>query len=67
MTAPPRRTGRPPLVAGETTTLVSVRVNDTAYDRLCARARRDRVTVLALMRRAVGRLLDDDDKRDDSE
>jgi hypothetical protein len=64
MTPPPRRTGRPPLVIGERSESLHVRLAATAYDRLCERATRDRVSVAAMARRAVERLLDDDEPED---
>lgn len=65
MTPPPRRTGRPPLVAGESSQPLTVRVSATAYERLCERATRERRSVPAMVRHALDRWLVEDDERDD--
>jgi len=57
----PRRRGRPALVEGDTSTPVCVKVSTSDYDRASAKARQDGVTVPTVMRRALTRLLDDDD------
>jgi hypothetical protein len=57
--------GRPPLVPGDTTTPVSVRVPTREYDRACERASRNGINVRELLRRGLSRVLDDDD--DDGE
>jgi hypothetical protein len=61
----PKRAGRPPLVVGESSQPLTVRVPATAYDRLCERATRDRLSVPAMVRRALDRLLEDDECDDD--
>lgn len=65
MPRPTRRTGRPPLVAGESSQPVTVRVSATAYERLCERASRERCTVPAALRDALNRWLVDEDEPDD--
>jgi hypothetical protein len=57
---PTPKPGRPPLVIGERSESIHVRLGATAYDRLCERAARDRVSVATVARRAVEQLLDDD-------
>lgn len=59
------RRGRPPIAPGEKTQAVSFRVPVPAYDRLTERASRERTPLASLMRRAVDRLLDDEDRDDD--
>jgi hypothetical protein len=60
-----RRRGRPALVEGEASVGVSVRVSLTDYDRLDAQARRERVTVSDIFRRALARSQRDDDDGDE--
>jgi hypothetical protein len=62
---PPKRGGRPPLVAGQSSQPLTVRVTATAYDRLCELATRDRRSVPATVRRALDRLLEEDERDDD--
>lgn len=51
------RRGRRPLVAGESTTPVSVRVPDSVYDRLCREATAHRLELSTFVRlRLLGRL-----------
>jgi hypothetical protein len=59
----PRRArgGRPPLVAGDTSTPITVRVPTREFDRACQQAARDRVPVAELVRRALARALHDAD------
>jgi hypothetical protein len=56
-----RRRGRPPLVDGDTTTQVNLRVPSREYDRACHLALRARVSVSAVLRRGLTRVLEDDD------
>ena len=56
-----KRPGRPPLVEGDTTTPVTIRVPSKEYDRACERATRDRVNVPDIIRRGLSRVLDEDD------
>jgi hypothetical protein len=65
MMPPRKRIGRPPLVGGERSTAVSTRLSSPDYDRACAKASRDRVSVAQIIRRAVTRLLDEDAEDDD--
>jgi len=48
-----RRPGRPALVEGEHSTTVTVRVSDPDYDKLCAEAKRCRMSVPRLIRLAA--------------
>jgi hypothetical protein len=64
--APPRRLGRRPLVESEQlSSAVHVRLPAGTFDRAYRRARLDRVTMPDLLRRALDRLLLDDDDTDD--
>jgi hypothetical protein len=56
-----RRPGRPPLVEGDTTTPVTIRVPSKEYDRVCERASRERVNVPDLIRRGLSRVLHEDE------
>lgn len=65
MKTPPRRRGRPALVEGDVSTSICLRLSTTDYDALDAKARRDRVSIPAVLRRALHRYLahDPDDAR----
>ena len=66
MTTPARRRpGRPPLADHDTTTPVCVKLPSAEFDRTCSRASRDRVSVPTIIRRALARLLDDDERDDE--
>jgi hypothetical protein len=58
---PPRKPGRPSLVAGEKSTPFTINLPNSHFDQLCARANRDRVTPRDVVRRAISRLLADED------
>ena len=59
-TSKPRR-GRPSLSGDATPSQpLTVRLTERKFDRLFARASRDRTSLPAIVRRAVDRLLDDD-------
>jgi Arc/MetJ-type ribon-helix-helix transcriptional regulator len=60
--ASPRRRGRPS-IADEPNTPVMVRLPDSTFDRVYELARRDRTSMPEVVRRALTRLLDDDDDR----
>lgn len=49
----PKRPGRPPLVKGDTTTPVTVRLPTAVYDRACKAASDKRVKVTDVLRDAV--------------
>lgn len=64
MPEPRRRPGRPRLHEGEESTPVNIRVVVSDYDRACEIARRARVSVPEVFRRAFarsGRMKDDND------
>jgi hypothetical protein len=52
-----RQRGRPALVAGQTSKPVTFRVSSEQHDRICDRARRDRVSVPDVVRRALTKWL----------
>lgn len=62
MTTKQPRRGRPALAEGEPSTSVHVRLAPASYDRLFQRARREDVSIPALVRRTLDELLDDDDE-----
>lgn len=57
--------GRPPLATGDPSTPVCVKLPSTDYDRACAAAQRRRTSVPALARKALSKMLDEDDEEDD--
>jgi predicted HicB family RNase H-like nuclease len=57
------RPGRPSVAEGETSKQVGVRVAPDMYDRAFAKARRDRVSIPDLMRRALYRALREEKTR----
>jgi hypothetical protein len=59
---PPRRPGRPPLVAGDVPTRLHVSVPSQAYDQAHALARRHGMSLAELVRRCLRRALADDAK-----
>jgi len=63
-----RRRGRPPLIAGDTTTSVNLRVPSNDYDRACHLASRNGISVSELLRRGLARVLreDQDDDPEDA-
>jgi hypothetical protein len=61
--SPPKR-GRPAIAEGEPSWPLTVRVSATDYDRTCERATRERIGVSELVRRALTRLLEDDERDD---
>jgi len=56
--------GRPPLVDGDETTPVTIRVPTRVFDRACRRADEERLKVSEALRRAVKRYAGEPDEDD---
>lgn len=65
MSEPRRRRGRPPLVAGDIPARVHVTVPSKDYDKADQIAKREGISVPAIVRTAVRRYLEDDESDDD--
>jgi hypothetical protein len=61
--SPPNRPGRPPLDKDDPSVSVCVRFPAKVYDRVYARAQRDRVSIPEVIRRQVRESNDDRDKK----
>jgi len=62
MSDDPKRPGRPPMVPGDHTVPVTIRVASRDYDRACSVASRERVSLSELLRRGFTRELEASDK-----
>ncbi|MGH9309054.1 MAG: hypothetical protein ACRD1U_06760 [Vicinamibacterales bacterium] len=60
----PKRRGRPPLDANDPSVPVQVRMPGREYDSVYERARRERVSVPEICRRALARSRREDDQED---